>query len=126
MPVRDWKLRIEDILEAIDDIGRFTEGMSFDALVSDIKTLKAVLYSIAVIGEAARLIPAEVQLTHLEIPWREMGDIRNVVIHEYFGVDVAILWETISNDLPPLIPLLKGILEEEGETGGGPYQKGGN
>jgi uncharacterized protein with HEPN domain len=99
--------------------------MSFDALVSDIKTLKAVLYSIAVIGEAAHLIPEEVQVNHPEIPWREMGDIRNMVIHEYFGVDVDILWETISNDLPPLIPLLKSILEEDCETDGGPYQKGG-
>ena len=116
MPVRDWKLRIEDILEAIDDIGRFTDGMNHESFCSDTKTVKAVLYSVAVIGEASRLIPAEVQLEHPEIPWREMSDIRNVVIHEYFGVDLDILWDTISDDLPPVVPLLKGILGKESES----------
>jgi uncharacterized protein with HEPN domain len=116
MPVRDWKLRIEDILEAIDDIGRFTEGMNYESFCSDTKTVKAVLYNVAVIGEAARLIPTEVQLKHPEIPWREMSDIRNVVIHEYFGVDLDILWDTISDDLFPLVPLLKGILQKESES----------
>ncbi len=115
MPIRNWKLRIEDILEAIDDIEQFIKGMAYEAFITDTKTQKAVLYSIAVIGEAARLTPAEVQMKYAEIPWRDMGDIRNVVIHEYFGVDLKILWETISNDLPPLIPLLKKALDEEGK-----------
>jgi len=68
-----------------------------------------------VIGEAANLIPVEIKTKYPKIPWRDMSDIRNVVIHEYFGVDVDILWETIANDLPPLITLLKNVMEEESD-----------
>jgi uncharacterized protein with HEPN domain len=111
MPSRDWKLRIEDILEAIDDVGRFTQDMSFETFSADKKTVTAVLYSVAVIGEAARLVPSEVQGQHPEIPWREMGDIRNVVIHEYFGVDLDILWDAVHQELPPLVIPLKKMIE---------------
>lgn len=91
MPTRDWKLRIEDILEAIEGISQFIKGMNYKTFCADTKTLKAVLYSIAIIGEAARLVPLEIQTEYPNIPWREMGDIRNVLIHEYFGVDIDIL-----------------------------------
>ena len=62
MPNRDWILRIEDILAAIDEIGQFIKGMTYVSFITDMKTLKAVLYSIAVIGEAARLVPIDVKV----------------------------------------------------------------
>jgi uncharacterized protein with HEPN domain len=111
MPDRDWKLRIEDILEAIDHIYQFTDGMTFKTFCDDKKTINAVLYSIAVIGEAAKHVPLGIRTTYKEIPWREMGDIRNVVVHEYFGVDLKILWETISFELPSVRNKLKKVLE---------------
>ncbi len=114
MPARAWKFRIEDILEAIDDISRLTSGMTFSTFCADNKTTKAVLYNLAVIGEAARRVPADIAMRHPQVPWREMGDMRNVVIHEYFGVDLEILWKTIQQELPPLRPLLEDILEVEG------------
>ena len=58
-------------------------------------------------------MPLEVQQSWPQLPWREMGDLRNVVIHEYFGVDLEILWETIHQDLPPLVPLLREMLSGE-------------
>jgi uncharacterized protein with HEPN domain len=63
-----------------------------------------------VIGEAARKVPEEITSKYPAIPWREMGDMRNVVIHEYFGIDVSILWETIKNELPLIENRLKDIL----------------
>lgn len=111
MPSREWKLRIEDILEAIVDIEHFTQEMSFEDFRSDKKTVKAVLYSIALIGEAVRQIPPKVQQQYQEIPWREMRDIRNVVIHEYFGIDLEILWATVQRDLPPLVVPLKKMIK---------------
>ena len=84
--------------------------MGLSDLVGDRRTVDAVLRNITVIGEAARNIPTEVMVRHPEIPWREMGDFRNVVVHMYFGIDMSILWETIQNDLPrmegPLLALL--------------------
>lgn len=116
MPARTWKFRIEDILEAIEDITRLTSGMSFDSFCADNRTTKAVLYNMAVIGEAAGRVPVEIARRHPEVPWREMGDMRNVVIHEYFGVDLEILWITIQQDLPPLRPLLLEILKTEADS----------
>ena len=68
MPARAWKFRIEDILEAIEDINRLTSGMTYGIFCADNKTTKAVLYSMAVIGEAARRVPADIALRHSEIP----------------------------------------------------------
>ncbi len=114
MPARDWKLRIEDILEAIQEIIQYTDGMTFEAFCKDTKTVKAVLYCIAVIGEAVRHIPHDVRMKYSEIPWREIGDMRNVVIHEYFGIDTDILWKTVCYDLPLLESSLKRITDESG------------
>jgi len=110
MPVRDWKFRITDILEAAEDSLEITQEMDYETFCQDKKTLKAVLYNLAVIGEAARKLPEEVTARYPAVPWREMGDMRNVVIHEYFGIDTKILWETIQNELPPLVNRLNEIL----------------
>ena len=68
MPSRDWELRIEDIFEAINEIAQFTKGMTFEAFCADPKTIKACLYNIAVIGEAARHIPAEIATKYQDNP----------------------------------------------------------
>lgn len=85
MPLRDWRFRLEDIVKAIDEINQFTEGMAAEIFWHDLRTVKAVLYNLAVMGEAARQIPEEVQGQYPDIPGRDMSDMRNVVIHEYFG-----------------------------------------
>ncbi len=111
MPFRDWKIRIIDILQAIKEILKLTEGMTATQFSRDTRTVKAVLYNFAVIGEAARHVSIEVREAWPALPWREMSDMRNVVIHEYFGVDPEILWETIRQELTPLIPKLKEMLK---------------
>lgn len=63
-----------------------------------------------IIGEAASHVPAEIVTAHSAIPWNKMREMRNVVVHGYFGVDTRILWETIQSDLPPLVPLLESLL----------------
>jgi uncharacterized protein with HEPN domain len=108
---RAWKLRIEDILDAINEIHQFTSGMTYETFCADRKTINAVLYSVAVIGEGARHVPQEIRASYPEIPWKEMGNIRNVVVHEYFGIDLDILWATICNELPPVALLLRQLLE---------------
>ena len=110
MPVRDWKARLQDITEAIAKIDRYTRGMPADAFRADEKTVDAVVRNLVVIGEASRHIPEDVEQHHPEIPWDKMRGIRNVVVHEYFGVDAEILWETARHDLPPLRPLLERLL----------------
>jgi uncharacterized protein with HEPN domain len=113
VPPRDWKFRIKDILDAVAKIKSYTEGITFESFCTDTKTQDAVLRNITVIGEAARHVPDEVIARYTDIPWSDMRDIRNVVVHEYFGVDLKILWETVQNDIPPLVSALDGILEAE-------------
>lgn len=113
MPPREASDRIGEILEAIDKIERYTEGMDLDGFRADERTIDAVLHNLTVIGEAANHVPDEVQTRHPGIPWKRMRGMRNVVVHEYFGVSLEIIWETVWNDLPPLVPRLRTLLEEE-------------
>ncbi len=113
MPRRHWRLAIQDIIDAIHKIQRYVASTTFEDFCADEKTTDAVMYNITIIGEATRHIPAELRGRYKQIPWRDMRDIRNVVIHEYFGVDLEILWDAIHDDLPPLVPLLQEILEQE-------------
>ena len=113
MPLRDWKMRIKDILDAVDTVQGYTEGMKYKAFVAHRKTVDAVIRNLIVIGEAATHVPEEVVLAHSEIPWRDMRDMRNFVVHEYFGISDKIIWDTIQNNLPPLINLLNPLLEPQ-------------
>jgi uncharacterized protein with HEPN domain len=117
MPGRAWKFRIEDILEAIEDMSRLTSGMTSTA--HSARTARPPRQSCATWQLSVKLprrVPADIALRHPQVPWREMGDMRNVVIHKYFGVDLEILWKTIHEEIPPLRPLLEGILKDEADS----------
>lgn len=112
MPPRDWKPRIEDILESIHKIRRYTKGMDFNSFSSNEIVVDAVIRNFEVIGEAARNIPEPISLRCPEIPWRDIADMRNLVIHEYFGISLQIIWDTIQNDLEPMIGTLQALLNK--------------
>lgn len=112
-PPRNWKIRITDILQCIAKIRRYTKGYSFDEFSSDEKTIDSVLRNLEIIGEAARSVPGEIRARHPELPWAEMLTMRNIVIHDYHGVNLSIIWQTVKEDLPPLVSRLKRILQEQ-------------
>jgi uncharacterized protein with HEPN domain len=109
---RNLQQRLQDIIEVGLEIEGFTKGMSFEDFQTDLKTVKAVLYNLAIIGEAAGGLLPEVEVNYPEIPWVDIRGIRNVVIHEYFRVDLDIVWETVQQDLPSLIKQLENLLEQ--------------
>ena len=111
MSKRAPKLYSEDILTAIEDIANFTQGMTFESFENDKKTVQAVVRSLEIIGEAANYIPQEIKEKYPDIPWREMISLRNKVLHEYFGVDEEVLWQTITEDLLPLKDKIKNLHE---------------
>lgn len=113
MPSRNWKMRIGDILECISRIQKYTRGFSFNEFEEDEKTVDSVLRNLEIIGEASRHIPKDIKTRYPHLPWMEMNTMRNIVVHEYHGVNLKIIWTTIKNDLPPLIPQLKEILKNE-------------
>ena len=113
MSSRNWKLRVQDILDALSSIQEKTKSINFEEFESNETLIKAVLYDFIVIGEAAISIPPEIQSYYPNLPWRLMGDMRNVITHQYFQVSLKIVWNTIKNNLPPLIPQLKDLLSQE-------------
>jgi uncharacterized protein with HEPN domain len=102
VPSRDWQNRVRDVLAAIAEIREFTNEITFDEFQDDRKTIRAVLYNLAIIGEAVRGIPPELEASHPEIPWDDVRGMRNIVIHEYFQVNLSIIWQTIQEDLVAL------------------------
>ena len=107
---RDWRFRVRDILAAVRAIARYTDGMTFDHFVGDARTVDAVVRNLMTMGESIRWIPEPILDAHPDVPWRTLRGMRNVVVHEYFGVDPAILWETVQGDLPPLEAELEAVL----------------
>jgi uncharacterized protein with HEPN domain len=92
MSSRVWRARVEDILACIYNIQSFVAGMHSASFASDLKTIRAVAFELITIGEASRAIPEDIRKRYPEIPWVKMQDIRNVIIHEYFRMDVEIIW----------------------------------
>jgi len=107
---RGWQERIQDILDAIAEIQAFTQGMDYASFRDDDKTIRAVELNFIIIGEVASQISVEIEEQHPEIPWQLMRAMRNRIVHAYFSVDLKLLWDTILNDLPPLVPLLEKLL----------------
>lgn len=119
MPFRTSPDRIADIIAAATENIERTTGMSFEEFeAGDTLLIKGVLYNFLIIGEAANSMPAEIQARYPHIPWRLMANMRNVMAHEYFQVELDIIWNTIQNYLPPLIPQLETILQEESKGEG--------
>ncbi len=116
----DDRIRLEHMIDAADAIGQFTAGRKCDDLESDRMLLFAVVRAIEVIGEAAGRISEELRSQATMIPWRAIIAMRNRLIHGYFDIDTEIVWKTATAEVPPLIPLLRALLEaaEEEESGG--------
>ena len=110
MSPRAWKERIRDILDAIAEIQKFTHGMDFESFRMDNKTIRSVEMNFIIIGEAANQIPEEIEEKDSQIPWSLMRAMRNRIVHVYFQVDERLMWDTVQNDLPPLIPELEKLI----------------
>ena len=109
---------IRDMLENSKKALLFVEGMQFEEFSKDDKTIYAVVRAIEIIGEAVRNIPKDLRDTYPEIPWREIVGTRDKLIHEYFGVDMNVVWKTIQDDFPKLVGQLEILLADFGEFPG--------
>jgi uncharacterized protein with HEPN domain len=89
--------------------------MGLDDFLSDRRTNLAVIRALEIVGEAARHIPEMERRNHSQIPWQEMVAMRNMLIHQYFGVDLEVLWRTVKEDLPPLRDDIQRMLAEYSE-----------
>jgi uncharacterized protein with HEPN domain len=104
-----------DILIAARKALKFLEGLTWEEFEQSELHQNAEVHLLEIIGEAARLISQETRDAHPDIPWEQMIGMRNRLIHEYFRVDLATVWDTVRNDLPRLIALVDPLVPPEGE-----------
>ena len=107
---RDHRVYLADILEAVRRILSYTDGMSLEDFEKSLVTVDAVVRNLEVIGEAAGRIPSEIQAEAPDIEWRKIIALRNVLAHEYFGVNTKIVWDVVVNKLKPLEHTCRNIL----------------
>lgn len=112
MPRKRWKFRLRHIIEAIERIEEYTQGMSYDDFRQDQKTIDAVVRNFMIIGEAARIVTEYVKDEYPDVPWLVMSGMRNVLVHEYDRVQIEVIWDTIRTDLSIIVGPLHKILDE--------------
>lgn len=110
MSKRALTLLLEDMIEAGLKIKKYTASYSFDAFIKDEKTVDAVVRNFEIIGEAANRISQERRADYPNIPWGRLRGLRNRIVHEYFGIDLQIVWTIIQEDLDDLINQLQHLL----------------
>jgi len=101
---------IEDICAAIARIERYTTSMSREQFEEDDRTQDAVIRNLEIVGEAAKNVSALTRRANRHIPWKDLAGVCDKLIHHYFGVNYAIVWKIIRDELPPLLPQLNEIL----------------
>ncbi|MCP4652669.1 MAG: DUF86 domain-containing protein [Candidatus Omnitrophica bacterium] len=110
---REYRDYVKDILDAINKIEIFTQGIDdFESFLKDEKTELAVVKLFENIGEAVKKIPDEIKNKHSGTPWKDIAGMRDILIHEYFGLDAEVIWKTIKEDLPTIKPVIQKIWEE--------------
>jgi uncharacterized protein with HEPN domain len=107
--MRDDRLRLQDALEQIELIRRFSDA-GRDAFYNDLVVQSAILHRLALLGEAFRGISTEFREAHTTIPWSQIIAFRNIVVHEYFGIDLELVWEIVANHVAPLEASLRSAL----------------
>ena len=109
---RDYKVFLEDIQDAIVKVRGYTLNLGLKEFAKDQKTLDAVIRNLEVIGEAAKSVPEEIRSRHTQIDWRRVTAPRNILIHQYFAIDVEIIWDIVQNKLPDLHREIQQMLAE--------------
>lgn len=103
---------LEDIVTAMDKVQRYVAGGTEESFEQDEILVDAVLRNLEIIGEAAGGVPEDLQAQYPDVPWRKMKGLRNLLAHEYFGIDLSIIWEIASSNIPDTLKPVKEALED--------------
>ncbi len=110
--MRNYKLYLDDIAEAGGRIEKYAKGFTFVKLKKNSLVVDGIVRNLEIIGEAAKNIPANIKEKYPDIEWKKIAGLRDILAHEYFGVDLQVLWDIIENKLPVLKKQIKGVLKE--------------
>jgi uncharacterized protein with HEPN domain len=109
---RDYKVYLEDVLEAIGRIQHYVGGFSFDSFQDDRRTVDAVVRNLEIIGEAVKQLPEGIRTKHPDVDWKKIAGLRDILVHNYFGIDLELIWDILENKLTPLQEAVTRILSE--------------
>jgi uncharacterized protein with HEPN domain len=101
---------LNDIQEAVRRINAYTAAMTYEQFLADIKTQDAVIRNLEIIGEATKGLPAALRAKYPEVPWKGMAGVRDKLIHHYFGVNLDIVWDVVTVELPALERQVEGMV----------------
>jgi uncharacterized protein with HEPN domain len=111
MSKRNDKILILDIVDSITKIKRYSEGLNYRQFSKDDKTIDAVVRNFEIIGEASNHL-SKIVKGEIELPWKRIVGMRNIIVHEYFGVDTRIVWRIITDELDSLLDEFNKYLEK--------------
>ena len=114
-PPREWRFYIADMIEFAEKVLAYTKDVDQDTLVADPLRYDAVLRNLELIGEAATHIPGHVRAAHPDVPWRAIVGLRNRLAHGYLTISEHVVWTTIQEAVPSLVPSLREVLNAANE-----------
>ena len=112
-------LLLGELLEATNLVARYTAELTFQDFAANVEKQDAVVRRLAVIGEAVKGLPEDFRAQYPEIPWRSIAGARDVLVHEYFRVDLELAWEMVQTELPRLARQVRAIMAAEGYASDG-------
>lgn len=107
-----YKIYLDDILNSIENIEKYAKNISYKKFIKTNLVVDAIIRNLEIIGEAVKKIPPEIKKKYPHIEWKKIAGLRDILIHEYFGVNLEIIWDIIINKLPKLKKSVKVILKE--------------
>lgn len=113
MSERDYVLFLEDILVCTQKILRYVGDKSFEVFTGNEILIDATIRNFEIIGEAVKNLPVQIKKKYRGIEWKRIAGLRDILIHEYFGIDYELLWDIIKTEIPPLKEQIEAVLEEE-------------
>lgn len=109
---RDFRVYLEDIIEAVTKIESYMHEVPFATFQQDLMRIDAVLRNLGIIGEATKKIPASLKKKYPDVEWRKIAGLRDILVHEYFGVQLELVWDVVQTKLPRLKEQVSRILQE--------------
>lgn len=110
---RDYRVYLDDILEAVARIREYTAGLGFAGFAQDRKTLDAVVRNLEIVGEAVKGVPPTIRDQCPGIEWKKIAGLRDILVHEYFGINVEMIWDIVQNKVPVLEQQVRKMCSDE-------------